>query len=949
MSIVSRIINYARLDLQEIYADTGVISQPEFDEALDAAKEHTERRLNLEVSAADLAEASMVLEGQFNVYVGDDHVLVNNENHVEWFDRVRSTTNWDYWERYRQWLIEDEHRSPTVIDSSLHPITDRILGLLEDPARPGKWSRRGLVAGQVQSGKTSNYVGLINKALDAGYKLIVVMAGTHDNLRSQTQIRINSGVLGFDTQGNVSGTHGKRVGVGLKSGQKPRINCPTDSGPKGDFSRHLAKAVGSLGSDPVILVVKKNTSILKNLHAWATGLHHEVDPMTGRRIVNNVPLLLIDDEADYASIDTGSIKDKETDAETDPSATNRLIRQFLATFEKSAYIGYTATPFANIFINPAADHEEYGPDLFPEHFIVALPETSSYSGAALTFGLKLDDTAGVEAVEPLPTTREIDDYGTWLPDGHKKIHMPKGDLPPSLQSAIHSFVLASAIKRHRGVPMRHNSMLVHVTRFIDVQAAVAEQISEYTDKMRQDVQYFDPENADAITWSSLRELYETDFASVHASMSGRSELAPQMGLYSDFESLHNSIKAVLIELGVKQINGESGDALQYEERPAGVTVIAVGGDKLSRGLTLEGLTTSYYLRASKMYDTLLQMGRWFGYRPGYLDTCRLYTTSQLVTWYMRITSASERLYKDFELMAAMGRTPKDFGLRVQRHPDGLMVTAANKSRHAKNVRVSFSGAVSETILFVKNEQTRLHNLERLRELVESISGNPDAQRLHEEELYWRNVPASAALTFVDGYKAHSGAVRALPQAMAEYIRECMRLDEPELTHWDVFVANKAGAEETLPLAGERDLGLITRNPGDGAKQTDAFVIPRLVSSGDELLPLRGDDEAKDRALAQTIKNWENSSRVGKRDLPPTGPSAVAERGVRSRKRGFLMIYPLSRQSTELNPPDSPYVGMAVSFPWSDNAPAVDYRVNEIYWDLQMEQALAEQEEELSHG
>jgi hypothetical protein len=938
MSAVDRVVSVARLDLEAEYRLSGTVTEELLNDALEAARAHTAARINEDITESDLEESRIILEGMFNVFVGRDHALVNNEGHVEWLEMKRDEITWDYWERYKHWLIYDQHRPESVVGGSLDPTTDRILGMLEDPTRPGAWDRRGLVAGQVQSGKTSNYVGLINKSLDAGYKLIIVFAGIHDNLRSQTQSRINTGVLGFNSEGNITGTQlNKRVGVGNYDYRKPRINCPTSSAQKGDFNRHLAKGVGALGSDPLIMVVKKNTTILRNLLAWATEMHHEIDPVTGRKVVKDVPMLVIDDEADYASIDTGSLKDRVTGEESDPSATNRLIRELLDSFQKTAYVGYTATPFANIYINPDAAHDTYGRDLFPEHFILTLPETSAYSGASKTFGLIEDEAAGVGQVEPLPTTRIIDDFMAWVPDGHKKEDLPSAPLPASLVEAVESFVLASAIKRFRKVSTRHNSMLVHVTRFVGVQAEVSNQISDLVEALRNEIKYSSPTDMDTRFWPALARLYESDFVSVHDNLLARGELDRAAQVPIDFVDLLVAIMEVARELQVKTINGEAKDALDYEENPEGITVIAVGGDKLSRGLTLEGLTTSYYLRASRMYDTLLQMGRWFGYRPGYLDVCRLYTTQQLTTWYSRITAASERLYKDFELMAALGRTPRDFGLRVQAHPDGLLVTAANKSRRAKNVRASFSGAVSETILFRATESARAANAVALRTLFSSVSSSSSAALQSGKEFYWRSVPASIVLAFLDKYDSHTGAVRALPKAMAEYVRACGNLETPELTTWDVLIATKDSDEE-FELDDCTSTGPIERTPDrDVPHDAATFVIGRLLSTGDEILPLVGDVERTSLALSNARQNWENSTRSNKRSDPPVSHSALAERRLRNPSRGYLMIYPLERAAAGLPADAQPYVGFGISFPWSEHSPSVDYKVNEIYWDLEMSQ------------
>ena len=136
-----------------------------------------------------------------------------------------------------------------------------------------------------------------------------------------------------------------------------------------------------------------------------------------------------------------------------------------------------------------------------------------------------------------------------------------------------------------------------------------------------------------------------------------------------WEEVSSQLPDVVSDIQVRMINGTAKDALDYSEyEGAGLKVIAIGGDKLARGLTLEGLCVSYFLRASRMYDTLMQMGRWFGYRPGYLDLCRLYTTPDLSEWFGHIADAAEELREEFDIMAATGATPREYGLKVQSHP-----------------------------------------------------------------------------------------------------------------------------------------------------------------------------------------------------------------------------------------------------------------------------------------
>lgn len=415
-----------------------------------------------EIDAEDLAKD---IESLYSVWIDIGKALDDKTGHMAWLPDKKSKKQWKFWRRYERYL-EEEKGWPPKVKNSLGDLTDLILERIEDPERPAPWDRRGMVVGSVQSGKTANYIGLICKAVDAGYKLIIILAGLHNNLRSQTQLRIDEGVLGFDTQKNRKyNPDNRRIGVGLLQSEPLYIHSLTNSEEQGDFKKKVADTVGvMIGGDPVILVLKKNKSVLNNLIKWALA-DKERDPNTGKKIIHNIPLLLIDDEADNASI---NIK------KDDVSAINEKIRTLLDSFDKSAYVGYTATPFANIFINPDCANQKLGDDIFPRSFIINLPNSSDYVGPSRVFGLDSDPDADIEGVEPLPgIVKTIDDYDIYFPEGHKKDHNP-ADLPDSLREAIRAFVLTCAARRVRGQINKHNSMMIHVTRYVDVQRKVTE-------------------------------------------------------------------------------------------------------------------------------------------------------------------------------------------------------------------------------------------------------------------------------------------------------------------------------------------------------------------------------------------------------------------------------------------------------------------------------------------
>lgn len=879
----------------------------------------------------DVDQLVREIEADYNVLVGDWNALSDDADHLPWLEEwLKENPDRPFWDRYARFLKQDQ-RLPSAAVTRLNEATDDILGRLEDPRRDGAWDRRGLVAGQVQSGKTGNYAGLIAKAIDSGYKLVLVLAGVHNSLRSQTQARIDEGILGFDTRAIMVASKAlaaNRIGVGLLAGPRLYVNSFTSSAEVGDFRLNVARNMGVApgGADPIILVVKKNKSILTNLYQWATHLTKEVDPETGKHRVRGVPVLVIDDEADHASVNTkGSGTDSE---ETDPSVINGLIRQFLDTFEMTSYVGYTATPFANIFIDPEATHSTAGSDLFPRSFIVNLPAPSNYIGPERVFGLKEDSANGIDEVPPLPIVRHIEDHTQWIPNRHTASDLPGENLPESLQDAVTAFLLGGAVRRLRAQGNKHHSMLIHVTRFTAVQQRVGEQVQDLLEDIRLRLEF--GEGVERSLYDRARRLYDDDFRPTTHALSALPELRASVGTAPSFEEVWGEMPAVATRTSVRVVNGRSEDALAYIDNPDGLSVIAIGGDKLSRGLTLEGLSVSYYLRASRMYDTLMQMGRWFGYRPGYLDLCRLYTTEALVTWYERITAASAELQREFEAMSAIGSTPEQFGLRVRQHPDGLLVTSPAKLRNAQKLSISFSGSSAETVTFKGAD--RSVNFRALEGLVTRMGSHVPST---PGTRIWRGVPTDDITAFLQGYRADRSAIKVQPKALTSYISA--RVADSELTHWTVVLGDvSTGPPHRI---GGLDIGLTHRRHLNPKKGSGRYAIRRVVSPTHELVDLPNTSPLWHPALSQTIASWNVNPRRKPGDEQPDRPSGLWERRSRPADRGLLLLYPLDPTAWEEYDGDpTPFVGFAASFPWSERAEPIEYQVNlvelkrEFGWD-----------------
>ena len=888
------------------------------------------------------------LESRETHWIGKASVLDANDDHIAWLDAARKT-NWRLWARYSQSL---RYRLSNDAVEALDEITDQIVSRIEDPRRKGPWDRRGLVVGHVQSGKTSNYTGVICKAADAGYKVIIVLAGIHKNLRSQTQMRLDEGFLGYETMPdrNIEEDKLKLIGVGLiDTDPKIRPHWVTNRADNGDLNRKVANQLGiTPGDRPMLFVVKKNKSVLEAVLRWVRNNSDESGTLS------NIPLLMIDDEADHASVDTKEkIRDEHgnLDEEHDPTTINRLIREILKRFDQSAYIGYTATPFANIFIHDQGKTKTAGEDLFPRSFIVNLPTPSNYDGPARMFGLKGDDDEEEVGTPALPLIRRLTDHAAsleddetrgWMPPKHKSGHHPALDgeerVPASLREAILAFVLVVSARRARGQTGEHNSMLVHVTRFTSVQKQVSRQVKAELQLVERRLRRGDP----AIL-GEIRALWQSDFVSTSARVKDLYQELDRTALA--FEMLEPHLAFSAEDIQVREINGTAKDILDYEvHKQKGFNVIAIGGDKLARGLTLEGLSVSYFLRASRMYDTLMQMGRWFGYRPGYLDLCRLYTTKDLEEWFTHITEASEELRREFDHMQAVGGTPVQYGLKVKTHPV-MAVTSKVKMRDSTEIPLVFAGELQETVAFFRNSSSLERNLKATEVLLGAMGKptreQPSQQRpggqahTWKDSFLWDGVPSEDIIDFLQTYATHPSSVKVNSSFFARYIKRQNGIGE--LKRWTVALLGGAGDDrfEIAGLTGPTvQRSLSERISEDDQRTQGRFVIRRLLGSRDETIDLSSDEFAW--ALQETTREWEENKEKSRRKSAPIIPGGKWIRQARGRRHdasGLLLLYPLSANYKGFESA-TPILGYGISFPTSEDAVPESYAVNNIYWSQQ---------------
>lgn len=857
---------------------------------------------------ASINKATLIREVQsiYNIRIEDFRVIEAFERRRPWINAKKSSINWNFWNRYRDYLTVEKNFAEAFINQ-LDRLTDRTLDGLFDPTINAIIDKKGLVVGQVQSGKTSNYTGLICKAADAGYKLIIVLAGVHNNLRSQTQLRLDEGFLGFDTQHERAFRENNLwIGVG-RIDQNSIAHSLTSS--LSDFNVGAANAIGINfnTNEPIIAVVKKNGRILERLLQWLSAQAVEID---GRRVIRNKSLLLIDDEADNASINTRPENDGTT-------RINGLIRDIIRLFDKSGYVGYTATPFANIFIPIQED------ELFPRDFIINLPAPSNYIGPDKIFGFQLveDDE---ESDRVLPIIRRIDDFQNFAPNGHRNGDMLPQNAPQSLLLAIKCFILTCAIRRLRGQDNVHNSMLVHVSRLVNWQRQVREIVQNVFDFYRRGIemnvpsvieemrQAFECENEDYKSYRTTSQLILN---------SQLADIDPHIQVHEWFDVLPHLNEAAS-RIQVREINGGSADALNYFDHRNGLSVIAIGGDKLSRGLTLEGLSVSYYLRASRMYDTLMQMGRWFGYRPGYIDLCRLFTSRELNEWFCHIALASEELRDEFDYMADVaGSTPEQYALRVRTHPGVLQISASNKIRRAEEVRISWSGRLIESYELSKKPEVIEKNLNNSVRFINSL-GN---QFVHGSNFYlWNNISIDRVKQFLSGFELHDNLKSASPQNLMKFID--FKYRNNELRSWNIGLITKQQGIG-FRVNDEITVNLIKRTQAEDGKSTNELYYIRkshIISPEDEFIDLT--ESEKLRAREASTRIWREKRGVSEGEPERLNGEWVRNQ-IRKPDKVLLLLYFLNPTDAKLLESSNPIVGYAISFPGTDHDDAVTYVVH----------------------
>lgn len=806
-----------------------------------------------------------------------------------WWDDLRKDESFmpEYWQRYYHYLRKKPSWSITAVDE-IDRSTDEIMNALANPRKGTANDRMGMVFGYVQSGKTAHYIGLINKAYDAGYRVIIVLTGIHNSLRSQTQSRIDEEVLGYETSlENIVDLTRERnaigVGIGAHNQVAEVVQSITTRDDKGDVNK-ITESVSMM--PPFIIVTKKNATVLRTILRFFRK-NHCAEIIDGKKIIPaKYPALIIDDEADQASINTNETYDEFGNVLDDynPTTINGLIRELLKMFECRSYAGYTATPFANIFIPPHVDSEKYGTDLFPRDFIFRAPRADQYIGAREFFGISGDENTPV-----MPLFRPIEAGAAFLGKGTKATDAVS-NIPDELKKAIKYFLISTALRNCRGQVNKPNTMLVHIVRFVSQQNTVKKLVKTYyEEELENYIKYGDSSIRD-----DLKAIWEEDYLLTTSKL--RVQFAKYMGGCSDvsWDDIWAEIRRIVTkkEITIYSVNGKSKDALLYknhEGKP--FNVIVIGGDKLSRGLTLEGLTVSYFTRNSNTYDTLMQMGRWFGFRPGYLDACRLFTTPRLNGLFAHISMATEDLAAQFDFMNSVVQTPREFGLRVASHPT-LEITSKNKLRTGYEIKRDFSCKLSQTRVFDIDKEQYDRNFAAVENLLLSIKHcritADQYQATHGRPVpgkhyFWKNVSAYDVANFFENYETSKTATRANSKYMADYVRTLNADGIGGVKNWTVCLINIDNGEP-FDIAGIKVGGGIYREESHGVSSYDTTCsIHTMTSAGHEYFDYT-------QALLDDVSGLREQY---KDDDAVTKVNELIRKNTRPFEKGLLLLYPIA--------------------------------------------------------
>lgn len=696
----------------------------------------------------------------------DDSELFNPEIRRTWWTdsfetRKKEGKNY-YWDSYKDYLLQKENLPEDVIER-IDERSDKVMNYLFDPANPDirEATRRGMVIGSVQSGKTANYSALVAKAADAGYKIIIVIAGISSLLRKQTQFRINCGFVGqtdlnrdepekIPEKPSTKGTATDFRRKDKKELERLRPFAMTNERISGDFKTTSSRAQKQTNlnntTSPIVFVIKKNTKVLEQILEW----------LKGKDLSES--LLLIDDEADNASVNTQKDYEKLT-------AINEKITSILQKFKKFAYVGFTATPFANIFIDPQFEKDEKERNLYPRDFIISLVSPDNYFGPQKVFGPENpEESEYIRLLDSEETGDAKNDWERYFPVKQKKglTCREVDDLPDTLKEAINLFIFNIYVRNHRGYSDKHNSMLIHVSCLIDMHTVIKQHVERYLTDLERNIRNYAGMNGTEEYTKYIAPLKVLFEKMINGKWASSSKFTAPV-----FDEMLFELPGIIESITVGMSNSQETSIIYSPEHQT--NMIAIGGNSLARGFTVENLSVSYFLRNTKMCDTLLQMGRWFGYRRDYEDLCRIYTTETYYDNFHEALTATNSLVNCVKSMEKNRKTPMEFLITVSQSPATRMIlTARNKMYNAENDKgVYLDGTIREKGTYEHSEMEEISGYFNIAEEFITQLGVPE----NTGKCYrWQNVPARKIIGLIKNCpKSFNDKID--DKLLAQYVRE----------------------------------------------------------------------------------------------------------------------------------------------------------------------------------
>lgn len=818
-------------------------------------------------------------------------VLNKGGEDQNWFFEKKKNNLHKYFERYKRYLTEKNFPEDSII--KMEETTEEILSYCANPDDESDLKNRrkkGLVMGDVQSGKTANYLGLMNMAVDYGYKVIVLLAGMTESLRVQTQKRVDDGFVGAISE-SIGTADIQFIGVGAESENYYSIPM-TDQ--KSDFSSN--NSTPSDYAKPMVFVVKKNRRVLEQMSDW---LKPDKINFSSKNI------LIIDDESDNASVNTKS--------DDDPSIINKLIRNLFNNFPIATYVGFTATPFANIFIDPYDN--EANRDLFPSDFIVQLKAPSNYFGIKKIFEKNNGRYTHIRLLDEAENQ--------FLPVKHKKNDAVFDYLPVSLKEAIFDFLIANVIRTLRDDKTAHRTMMINISRFNKIQEQIEEKVSDYISNLKRIIEQTYKLSFDIFIQNEDMKMLYTYYEENYHYEKIREEFT--------WDQIQNGLYDEINQIQISVFKNKQKNRFNYDDyKDVGARLIAIGGFVLSRGLTLEGLIISYFSRSANAYDTVLQMCRWFGYRNHYEDLCRVYMSDINVDCYEAVIDAIEDLKQQFTRMRVMGGTPQEYGLAVKESPDTLetmmLITSRSKMKNTKEIErpLNYSGRIVDTSKLFYSDIKAKNNYKMVYELSEKLKNNGMLLEKINGRYMFKDVDKSIIAKFIKKLIIPMENKKFEKDSISDYIE-----NSNEFKKWDIVIATGDESNKKWYFCKE-EIPMVMRS--FNVRQSEDYL--RISGHSNRLSEPGIFNSGLSKEEIEKIKKEKHGSQLIARDY-------LSVKG----RNPLLVIYPLllsdiTEASKDNNVDDefeekikrnfdekNVLFGFAIGFPGSESKEKVKYRVN----------------------